>query len=244
MVKDFAQNQDVKKVLTDQAELPEQIDKNGEVVVSRDIAERALKECIRIHDAARAKGYHVANWTVFDAKGTLLGRAVSVDRDVQHHVGRRYEWRDYFQGAKETYAPYVSRVYIPEGKQDEAIAVAFAVREGRKFVGALVAKLTTGSALETIEASALESKGTSVSLLALSDCARRPEDSDNPKTITPLQRCQASYLNPVIILRNDLEEGRTADASPELLGENGSPTYTAAVKGTPITVHVHHRPPR
>src|SRR5262249_22234529 len=136
---------------------------------------------------------------------------------------------------------YVSRVYDSEGRKGEAdIAVAFAVREGGDLLGVIVAELSTGPALGEIKASALESGGTSVYLLALSDCGDRPNDAQKDGGISQASRCEKSYLNPVIILRNGLSPGKTEDASDELLGKNGSPTYAAAVEGTPLTVHVHH----
>jgi hypothetical protein len=244
-VRSFAVSEDVARVLEEQADLPETIKENGDVVVADGVARAARAACVRIHHDAQAAQYHIHNWYIFDASGTLLGRAEKGDTGDEHNVGKRYEWRDYFWGAKSAPdEPYISRVYISEGNKGETdIGVAIAVQRGQEVLGVLMAELNTGSALAAIRASDLESKGkgTSVSILALSDCGGRPKDSDGPETLTSLERCQGSYLPPVVVLRDRLDDGRTEDASKVLLGENGSPTYTAAVRGTFFTVQLHHQ---
>ncbi|MBN1207457.1 MAG: serine/threonine protein kinase [Myxococcaceae bacterium] len=97
----------------------------------------------------------------------------------QEFLGRKYEWRDYFIGARSLpkerqHAAYISRAFVSEANKQYTFALAAPVyaADGTTLLGVLAATVTSDSTLGSLEFNDPNGANRTVTLVALKDRER------------------------------------------------------------------------
>jgi serine/threonine-protein kinase len=170
-------------------------------------------------------------WFLLEPNATMIGRAPL--SGAHPTVGRSYEFRDYFRGAKELAnarreGAYVSHAYRSEGDDIHEIAISSPVYDKGVWVGVLVTALPTGSVLGSIKFEGAVTEDFTASLLA-------PRDGSRGDAIREPE--------PIFILHRGLDRGAIlpARATPSSEADTGSDAFVSVVpvRNTPFSVLVH-----
>jgi hypothetical protein len=138
-------------------------------------------------------------WFVLDAQGTALARWLKPPEDF---LFKNYEWRDYFQGAKQLtaerrQASYISRAFKSEADGRFRIAISAPIYDTRgAWLGVIVGLMETGSTLGSFRLNDTNTERRTAVLITRQDRSRTQVDQPLPD----------GY---VILLHDGLEPGET-----------------------------------